>query len=338
MNASRYPWIDFLKTLGIVLVVAGHTNLPPEQHRWIYAFHMPLFFMISGFLLSPGAFSVNLRDFVSKRISKLFGFYLLFGVLAMIYYCYAFRDMQSIGSSLQERILALVYASGSKNHSEDLYPVVLWYFPGLMGALLMVYAVWQIPSAIIRLLALLAIVTTGALLSEKALPWELESSCIAAGWIAVGHVLRLRQWDLTPVRAPLAVGLGALLGGSAMALLNSSPPDIRLASLGNPWLSVPSALLIICGLFMLCKNLPSYRLITATSAATIWIFPTHTMAFPYFDRIAQKVPLIQPAVIANAPWYLWAKTALVVTLIALCHAIYQMLLSYRKKQKAKMDA
>lgn len=334
MNATRYPWIDYLKTLGIVLVVAGHTHLPSEQHRWIYSFHMPLFFLISGFLLTPGALAVSPREFVSKRIRKLLELYFGFGILAMLYYCYAFRDTQSLGMSLQERIASLLYASGSKNQSTDLYPVVLWYFPGLICALLLVYGSWQIPSKIGRFFALGIIVTLGVMMSGRALPWELESGCIAAGWIAIGHVLRLRQWDLAAVRAPAAVGLLAVLMGSTLALFNSSPPDIRLASLGHPWLSVPAALLMIVGFFLLCKNLPSFRLITATSAATILIFPTHTMAFPYVDRIALKIPSMHQAVASNAPWYLWSKTVLVVALTVLLHAIYQSFQTYRKRQKA----
>jgi acyltransferase len=334
MNTTRYPWVDFLKTLGIVLVVAGHTHLPSEQHRWIYSFHMPLFFLISGFLLSPGAFSVSLREFVSKRIRKLLALYFGFGILAMIYYCYAFRDTKSLGMSLQERIVSLLYASGSTNQSADLYPVVLWYFPGLICALLLVYGSWQIPSKIGKFFALGSIVVLGTMMAELALPWELESGCIAAGWIAIGHTLRLRQWDLATVPAPVPVGLVAVLIGSTLALFNSSPPDIRLASLGNPWLSVPAALLIIVGFFLLCKNLPSFRLITAISAATILIFPTHTMAFPYVDRIALKIPSIHHAVVSNASWYLWLKTGLVVALTVLLHAAYQMLQAYRKKQHA----
>ena len=45
--------IAFMQTFGIILVVIGHSffnALPNPIATWIYSFHMPLFFFISGFL------------------------------------------------------------------------------------------------------------------------------------------------------------------------------------------------------------------------------------------------------------------------------------------------
>ena len=55
----RYFQIDYAKALWIILVVLGHaTNevsrkgidigLYDQIHNWIYCFHMPLFFILSG--------------------------------------------------------------------------------------------------------------------------------------------------------------------------------------------------------------------------------------------------------------------------------------------------
>jgi fucose 4-O-acetylase-like acetyltransferase len=65
---SRIAWIDAARGIGIVLVVLGHVlgglataGLVPSHDgaaaaviRWIYAFHMPLFFFLSGTLLPHG--------------------------------------------------------------------------------------------------------------------------------------------------------------------------------------------------------------------------------------------------------------------------------------------
>lgn len=45
----RLDWIDTIKGIGILFVVAGHTLWPSVQFS-VYLFHMPLFFIISGFL------------------------------------------------------------------------------------------------------------------------------------------------------------------------------------------------------------------------------------------------------------------------------------------------
>ena len=58
---KRYNELDLMKGIGIILVYLGHSfNLKGLEnlslfsyiHSTIYSFHMPLFFLISGFLLS----------------------------------------------------------------------------------------------------------------------------------------------------------------------------------------------------------------------------------------------------------------------------------------------
>ena len=45
---NRLEWIDWMKALGIYLIVLGHFYSVGE--KFIYVFHVPLFFVISGFL------------------------------------------------------------------------------------------------------------------------------------------------------------------------------------------------------------------------------------------------------------------------------------------------
>ena len=51
MAQSRYRWIDNCKAIGLLLVILGHGRLFPESwQQFIYSFHMPLFFILSGLL------------------------------------------------------------------------------------------------------------------------------------------------------------------------------------------------------------------------------------------------------------------------------------------------
>ncbi len=47
---KKYDWIDWMKALGIYLVILGHFFSVGEE--FIYVFHVPLFFLVAG-LLSP---------------------------------------------------------------------------------------------------------------------------------------------------------------------------------------------------------------------------------------------------------------------------------------------
>ena len=46
-RAERIEWIDEAKGIGIVLVMLGHCYLHRKFCFWFYAFHMPLFFILS---------------------------------------------------------------------------------------------------------------------------------------------------------------------------------------------------------------------------------------------------------------------------------------------------
>lgn len=57
MKSNRIRWVDQCKGIGIILVVLGHclSSLYSFQGaciQWIGSFHMPLFFIISGYLLA----------------------------------------------------------------------------------------------------------------------------------------------------------------------------------------------------------------------------------------------------------------------------------------------
>ncbi len=50
-NTKRLDYIDCAKGIGILLVVVGHHLQDSEPIlRWIYSFHMPLFFIVTGYL------------------------------------------------------------------------------------------------------------------------------------------------------------------------------------------------------------------------------------------------------------------------------------------------
>ena len=46
---ERIVWIDQLRGIAFYFVILGHMNIPEMLKSWIYSFHMPVFFFITGF-------------------------------------------------------------------------------------------------------------------------------------------------------------------------------------------------------------------------------------------------------------------------------------------------
>lgn len=52
ISKRRIEWIDIVKGIGILLMVIGHAGVSSQIKVWIYGFHMPLFFILAGYLYS----------------------------------------------------------------------------------------------------------------------------------------------------------------------------------------------------------------------------------------------------------------------------------------------
>lgn len=79
----RLDYIDKAKGIGIILVILGHTVCPPSIKFWLYSFHMPLFFFLSGYVFKIK--TPNFLDFLKNKINTLIIPALILGCISIIY-------------------------------------------------------------------------------------------------------------------------------------------------------------------------------------------------------------------------------------------------------------
>ena len=66
----RMDWLDCVKAIGMILVYIGHCHIP-GVNKYIYLFHMPLFFIISGYLWNiEKNKSMNFKTFFQKKFKS----------------------------------------------------------------------------------------------------------------------------------------------------------------------------------------------------------------------------------------------------------------------------
>lgn len=82
---NRIIWIDICKGLAIVLVILGHTYRSNAIQNWLYSFHMPLFFILSGWLRGNKGAADNV-SFVKKQALGLVWPFILFEALTYVYW------------------------------------------------------------------------------------------------------------------------------------------------------------------------------------------------------------------------------------------------------------
>ncbi|MGV2292586.1 acyltransferase family protein [Trinickia sp. YCB016] len=72
MATKRNRAIDTFRGLGILLAVLGDTKgLPAELHRYIYSFHIPAFFLLSGYLFNAELANHAAVEYIRRRFARL---------------------------------------------------------------------------------------------------------------------------------------------------------------------------------------------------------------------------------------------------------------------------
>lgn len=122
MVRKRIETLDVMQALAMILVVLGHhlfhfmPDVYGKIHYYIYAFHMPLFIFISGFLISYSYNpAIGYKTYIVKKFIKFFVPYLIIGTVVTILYYYMY------GVSISENIVYLIL---SPKQSSTTF---LWY-------------------------------------------------------------------------------------------------------------------------------------------------------------------------------------------------------------------
>lgn len=228
----RQGWPDQVKGLGILLVVLGHVwrGLPPAGllpegalfqtvDRLIYAFHMPLFFFLSG-LFFESALRRPAADFLQSRVTQI-----LWPLTLWTWIFFAFKAL----------------AGGLANHPAGWGSFPLWPLPPreqfwFFWALLLVQlAVWLGLSPLARRggLGTPVRLLTWAIASSLVLvpfgPW-FPAEWVGPAWRHAGHFclgLVLARWLLRPGAGSAlqgTIGFALFLASEALAL--AVPPTV----------------------------------------------------------------------------------------------------------------
>lgn len=122
---SRISYLDVAKGIGIILVVMGHTGfLKDAVSKYIFSFHMPLFFVISGMLINlKHEENKDFGETIRKKAKALLIPYVSFSV---IYIIISLVENYFGVMSKEELIQGIIYMFTFYGDS------TLWFLPALL--------------------------------------------------------------------------------------------------------------------------------------------------------------------------------------------------------------
>lgn len=187
MTNERDKSIDIIKAILICLVVVGHISHSGSViHRYIYTFHMPVFFIISGYLnnFAQNDFGELTRKVICRYIAPYVSFSLLFIVLT--------------GFHLKD--IARLFLGGDFNITS--YSYAYWFINVLTISLLLIkylvttsgYYLTCTVSIVFWIIAHLFQNT----LREVSLPWGLEYILLSVPYMTLGITFKMMDWYRRP--------------------------------------------------------------------------------------------------------------------------------------------
>jgi fucose 4-O-acetylase-like acetyltransferase len=315
-HTERLPWVDAAKVAGIWPLVFGHLpSLSWEVRHFIYSFHMPLFFFLSGYLEKRREVGATSRNSARKLLVPYFAMnlisyaiWLLLLLLGMKnimgYVC--FPDKFSLPDYVVKPLTGISIGSGVETaYSFPVCPPT-WFLVALffvkMISSFVHSRVGYGTKALISFLFIIPIIFLFAkMLGWSGMGFPIDSAFLAFPFLALGSLVKTNEWlprCVKSMRRRLLCSALGILGLCLLWFLFSfnvnfssklfSQPDISRCIYGeNIILFYLFGFLGIISALLLCQIYTAkIKIVEIISSGTILILGFHA---PFANSVLLKV-------------------------------------------------
>ncbi len=280
---ARSSYIDIAKGIGIILVVLGHTyGIPAMLYDTIYSFHMPLFFIISGYVYNQDKYNnFKFSQIASDRAKRyLVPFYVFAGINLVLTLAFnlVFRHIPITLSAIKTYILGTLYCYANIEHMPNCSPI--WFFMTLFIGGIIFWAIMKFSHKTrpIWAVLLLAISYILYLFVDFRLPLNLAPTGAAVFFMYVGYLTK--RYNLLKHHTLILL----FIVGLVASYFNKTNVGMNENIYGNLFLFLIAAICLSLSILLLCKlfaefSNPINKFLKWLGSNTVLI-----VAFNYFMR------------------------------------------------------
>ncbi len=284
---KRQSFIDNAKAFAILLVLIGHTDgIPKFLEIFIYSFHIPAFFFLSGYLVSDNKLKTEFGNYAINQLKGLVIPYIVFGLISLLYA--TLNNVIKFGNiNIPDMLVGLLYGN-----SEGLkINIVLWFFTCLYVTSMVFFILsrFLITRNIVYFSLLLCVLFfTVYLPAHKTRPpWNLDLSVVALVFYASGKYLS--EISIQSLANATKSSVFAVLAPIILSLCyfgyQNGRIDMAFLMFKNPLLFFINSFMGISALLIVSILLPDSKFTLFLSKNTIVIFPLHPIIFSIFTGI-----------------------------------------------------
>lgn len=191
MDKLRLDYIDIAKSFGMMTIVWGHIVHVGWSNMMVYAFHIPLFFFMSGMMFNSNKYPF-VWDFIKRRTKTLLLPYFVFSLITWLLWV-VMRVAMNDATDYWNPLLQTFIAQGSAGFLRHNIP--LWFVPCLFVVEVLFFLINKL-SKVGTIVSLIICSLIGDYMirggySEvfRLLPWSIEGAMSSILFYAAGYGL-----------------------------------------------------------------------------------------------------------------------------------------------------
>lgn len=337
--SARISWIDICRGIAIILVLYGHALSNDTQRFLIYAFHMPLFFFLSGIVFRPNA-TKKFYTVITKNFKTILLPYFLFAILTFIADYILLQPHQYTYDEIMKQIYGVFYGNGNNGYLA--YNVALWFLPCLfLAKVFFALLVRIIRDKKVVILTLIISALIGYLLStfqrDTKLFFGLETAFTGIVFFGAGYL-----WNTNEklkhlfIKRKILLLVIAVISAITFAWLNfhfyGSQIDMRLNRLNNYYFFYLGAFSGIAASIVLSMIINKNSFLEYFGKYSLILFVWHTVLYSFFRL--HNIPPIKIEYITPVVFVILASGIIFLCRILVDKVKITLLLSGNEKDKA----
>ena len=223
---KRIEWIDMCKGIGIVAMVCGHIGIPSVIDTYIHAWHMPIFFILSGFLFKEYEY----KEFFFKKIKSLIIPYINFACI--LYMFSLFRNFILKDTNLIKQLIDIFTFNtiGDLPFGNSIWFLTCMFFVETIFMILKKFLNKELYMGI----SILVFSILGYVLSyyEVTLIWGVGSAFMAMIFYYFGYLLRKYYVYMKNIKLKLILIVALLIFSTILVSFNGYV-NMRVLKYGN---------------------------------------------------------------------------------------------------------
>lgn len=344
---DRDFYVDVAKGIGIFFVVWGHIILHGPVYNFIYSFHMPLFFLLSGLLFNISKYK-TLKEFCVHRCKTLIIPYLIFSFITYIYWAIIENPITD-NEEILNPFLQIFISQGSGGYM--LHNIPMWFVLCLFAIEIIYFILKKKLNNKLLFIAccLLGIIGCAMTLPNtffdfKKLVWSIDVALIAIPFYMIGNLInekfgRTKVKQLILNKKVISIIIMIILFVLLCILSNiNSPISMGTEELGNWFLFYLNAFIGIVMILIISVIMEKNKILQFLGRNSFFIMAMHFPTRKPIVLIISKIFSVSMDYVYNSPLYSFIVAILTMIVNIIMIIILEKIKSkYKEKMKGNLQ-